>query len=174
MARARALAVGKLATLTDLAETDPGEATRRATRALGREGFLALLTVKAYGGKASGIDHRALVAAREGIAYGSAVAHSAFAVQGLGMVPLTIAGSNDQKREWLPKAARGTVIGGYGLTEPTAGSDVRRPIPSTPRSRSRTRCLRTSARRRCALRAWSRPSAPSTSHGPGGPRWRWT
>jgi len=91
---------------------------------MGREGLLRLLTVKAYGGKAAKIDHRALVAAREGIAYGSAVAHSAFAVQGLGMVPLTLAGSEEQKKEWLPKAARGAVVGGYGLTEPGAGSDV--------------------------------------------------
>jgi glutaryl-CoA dehydrogenase len=32
-------------------------------------------------------------------------------------------GSEDQKREWLPRMARGEVIGAFGLTEPTAGSD---------------------------------------------------
>ncbi|QKJ20975.1 acyl-CoA dehydrogenase family protein [Microbacterium hominis] len=32
-------------------------------------------------------------------------------------------GSEEQKREWLPGMARGEIIGAFGLTEPTAGSD---------------------------------------------------
>lgn len=32
-------------------------------------------------------------------------------------------GSDDQKREWLPRMAAGEVVGSFGLTEPTAGSD---------------------------------------------------
>lgn len=32
-------------------------------------------------------------------------------------------GSEDQKREWLPKLASGEAIGAFGLTEPEAGSD---------------------------------------------------
>jgi glutaryl-CoA dehydrogenase len=32
-------------------------------------------------------------------------------------------GSEDQKREWLPRMAAGEVIGSFGLTEPGAGSD---------------------------------------------------
>ena len=32
-------------------------------------------------------------------------------------------GSEEQKQEWLPRMARGEVIGAFGLTEPTAGSD---------------------------------------------------
>ncbi len=32
-------------------------------------------------------------------------------------------GSEEQKQEWLPRMARGEVIGSFGLTEPTAGSD---------------------------------------------------
>lgn len=32
-------------------------------------------------------------------------------------------GSEDQKEEWLPRMAAGEVIGCFGLTEPTAGSD---------------------------------------------------
>ncbi|WP_175974329.1 acyl-CoA dehydrogenase family protein [Corynebacterium sp. Marseille-Q2823] len=32
-------------------------------------------------------------------------------------------GSEEQKQEWLPKMAAGEVIGCFGLTEPTAGSD---------------------------------------------------
>ncbi len=32
-------------------------------------------------------------------------------------------GSEEQKQEWLPRMAAGEVIGAFGLTEPTAGSD---------------------------------------------------
>ncbi|MEM7191012.1 MAG: acyl-CoA dehydrogenase family protein [Pseudomonadota bacterium] len=35
-------------------------------------------------------------------------------------------GSEDQKREWLPRMARGEVIGAIAMTEPSAGSDLQR------------------------------------------------
>src|SRR5436305_2897663 len=45
-------------------------------------------------------------------------------VQGsLAMFPIWKYGSEEQKQEWLPKMARGEVIGCFGLTEPDAGSD---------------------------------------------------
>ncbi len=56
-------------------------------------------------------------------------------VQGsLCMFPIWRFGTEEQKQEWLPRMARGEVIGCFGLTEPDAGSD--------PGS------MRTSARRR--------------------------
>src|SRR3954469_25091031 len=33
-------------------------------------------------------------------------------------------GSEEHKQEWLPKMAKGEAIGCFGLTEPTAGSDL--------------------------------------------------
>jgi len=45
-------------------------------------------------------------------------------VQGsLAMFPSWKYGSEDQKREWLPRMARGEAIGCFGLTEPDFGSD---------------------------------------------------
>jgi glutaryl-CoA dehydrogenase len=45
-------------------------------------------------------------------------------VQGaLVMYPIYAFGSEAQKREWLPKMARGEVIGCFGLTEPDYGSN---------------------------------------------------
>lgn len=45
-------------------------------------------------------------------------------VQGaLCMYPIFAFGSEEQRREWLPKMASGEVIGCFGLTEPDAGSD---------------------------------------------------
>src|SRR6478609_7930125 len=45
-------------------------------------------------------------------------------VQGsLAMTAIHRHGSPEQREEWLPRMARGEVIGCFGLTEPTAGSD---------------------------------------------------
>ena len=54
-------------------------------------------------------------------------------VQGsLCMFPIAAYGSEAQKQEWLPRMARGEVIGCFGLTEPDSGSD-----PSSMRSTAR-------------------------------------
>src|SRR2546430_11979215 len=45
-------------------------------------------------------------------------------VQGsLAMFPIFAFGSEEQKQHWLPRMARGEVIGCFGLTEPDSGSD---------------------------------------------------
>jgi alkylation response protein AidB-like acyl-CoA dehydrogenase len=43
---------------------------------------------------------------------------------GLGASPLYKFGTEEQKREWLPRLCRGEVLGGFGLTEPGGGSDA--------------------------------------------------
>ena len=54
-------------------------------------------------------------------------------VQGsLAMFPISAFGSEEQKQRWLPRMARGEVIGCFGLTEPDAGSD-----PSSMRTTAR-------------------------------------
>jgi glutaryl-CoA dehydrogenase len=46
-------------------------------------------------------------------------------VQGsLAMFPIWAYGSEEQKQRWLPRMARGEVIGCFGLTEPDSGSDA--------------------------------------------------
>jgi glutaryl-CoA dehydrogenase len=52
---------------------------------------------------------------------------SFISVQGsLAMFPIWKFGSEDQKQEWLPRMAKGEVIGCFGLTEPDFGSDPAR------------------------------------------------
>ena len=46
------------------------------------------------------------------------------AVQELGMLPILIAGNDEQKRRYLPKLASGEWIAAYALTESTSGSDA--------------------------------------------------
>ncbi|HEY1818202.1 MAG TPA: acyl-CoA dehydrogenase [Kofleriaceae bacterium] len=71
----------------------------------------------------STIDSRALCLVREMLGYVSPRADSIFAVQGLGVHPLLLAGSPEQRT-----AARaygtGAGIAAFALTEPEAGSDV--------------------------------------------------
>src|SRR5687767_3149238 len=42
----------------------------------------------------------------------------------LGAAPVQLAGSDDQKREWLPMLIEEPLLCSFGLTEPNAGSDV--------------------------------------------------
>ncbi|MBV8374833.1 MAG: acyl-CoA dehydrogenase family protein, partial [Candidatus Eremiobacteraeota bacterium] len=46
------------------------------------------------------------------------------AVQELGMLPIMIAGSEEQKRRFLPKIASGEHLAAYALTEVSSGSDA--------------------------------------------------
>lgn len=68
-------------------------------------------------------DSRSLCLAREMLGYVSARADSIFAVQGLGVHALLLAGSPAQKDE-ARSYARGAGIAAFALTEPDAGSDV--------------------------------------------------
>jgi len=50
---------------------------------------------------------------------------SSFSVQSsLVMFPIYAYGSEEQRRRWLPRLARGELVGCFGLTEPDHGSDV--------------------------------------------------
>ncbi|GAA3233371.1 acyl-CoA dehydrogenase family protein [Streptomyces thermocoprophilus] len=42
----------------------------------------------------------------------------------LGAMPIHLFGTEEQKREWLPRLCRGEILGAFGLTEPDGGSDA--------------------------------------------------
>ncbi|MEO6581740.1 MAG: acyl-CoA dehydrogenase family protein [Sphingomicrobium sp.] len=65
-----------------------------------------------------------LAVARETLAYHCGLADFAFAMQGLGSGAISLFGSDEQKREWLPKVASGEAIPAFALTEPECGSDA--------------------------------------------------
>src|ERR1700680_3670322 len=54
----------------------------------------------------------------------SSVAITLCAHTSLGTQPVYLFGSEEQKREWLPKLCSGEKLGAVGLTEPEAGSDA--------------------------------------------------
>ncbi|PPF13563.1 acyl-CoA dehydrogenase family protein [Rathayibacter sp. AY1A5] len=52
---------------------------------------------------------------------------------GLVMGTVGVAGSEEQRAEWLPKLASGEVVGAFGLTEPHSGSDSAQGLRTTAR-----------------------------------------
>ena len=98
---------------------------RALVKALGAGGWLAhAVGGTAYGGAADTIDTRAICIARETLARHSGLADFAFAMQGLGSGAVSLAGTEEQKRRYLPRVASGEAIAAFALSEPGAGSDV--------------------------------------------------
>ena len=69
------------------------------------------------------LDVRSLCLIRETLARYDGLADFAFAMQGLGMGPVSLFG-NDGHREWLTRTTSGGAIAGFALSEPASGSDV--------------------------------------------------
>ena len=86
-------------------------------------GLLGLPFPEEYGGSGGG--PMEFVIAAEETAYGSAAVAAIFILPAFfAGEMLYMNGSEAQKKEWLPKVARGEIRGCFGLTEPNAGSDA--------------------------------------------------
>jgi acyl-CoA dehydrogenase len=101
-------------------ESDPADRTREVVQRLAKAGLLAAAVPPPYGA----MDLRSLVTAREGLAYFSALADTAFAMQGLGSYAISLAGNEAQRARWLHAVVRGELLCGFAVTEPEAGSDL--------------------------------------------------
>ncbi|MEU2787704.1 acyl-CoA dehydrogenase family protein [Streptomyces sp. NPDC007100] len=92
-------------------------------REMGRMGLFGLPFPEEYGGM--GGDYLALGIALEELArVDSSVAITLEAGVSLGAMPVFHFGTEEQKREWLPRMCTGEVLGAFGLTEPDGGSDA--------------------------------------------------
>ncbi|MEA2554236.1 MAG: acyl-CoA dehydrogenase [Fimbriimonadaceae bacterium] len=74
--------------------------------------------------EAEKLDVRSLCIIRETLARYSGLADFSFAMQGLGSGPISLFGSDELKREFLPAVRAGKMIAAFALSEPEAGSDV--------------------------------------------------
>jgi short/branched chain acyl-CoA dehydrogenase len=92
-------------------------------REMGRMGLFGLPFPEEYGGM--GGDYFALCIALEELArVDSSVAITLEAGVSLGAMPVFRFGTEEQKREWLPRLCSGEMLGAFGLTEPDCGSDA--------------------------------------------------
>lgn len=106
------------------AELDEKEAfSAELTRKMGEIGLFGMFVSEAYEGQE--MDYLAYIIAVEEIARvdGSQAATIA-AGNSLGIGPLYYFGTEEQKKKYLPKLCAGEGLWGFGLTEPTAGSDA--------------------------------------------------
>ncbi|HXH02036.1 MAG TPA: acyl-CoA dehydrogenase family protein [Candidatus Competibacteraceae bacterium] len=88
---------------------------------LARLGFWGLNLPERYGGiDASSIAISLII---EQVSGACAATASSLTAHFLATDSILIGGSEEQRREWLPRAADGRVLGSFGLTEPGAGSN---------------------------------------------------
>ena len=118
-------------------EHDADASCRAWVAELAGAGILRACVTDFYGGLRTALDVRTLCLAREALAYRSALADFAFAMQGLGSGALTLFGSAELQRRFLPAVAQGRAIAAFALSEREAGSDVAaiaaaRPATATP------------------------------------------
>ena len=106
--------------LSERTSDDLDTECRKLVGELGEAGFLKLCV----GDADRRPDVRSLAIARETLAYHSGLADFAFAMQGLGSGAISLFGSVEQKREWLPSVASGEAIAAFAMTEPGCGSDA--------------------------------------------------
>ncbi len=90
---------------------------------LGELGLMGMPVPEEYGG--SGTDTVSYaIAVEELTRVDSSVAITMAAHTSLGTMPILLFGSEQQKREWLPRLASGQKLAAFGLTESGAGSDA--------------------------------------------------
>lgn len=103
---------------------DANGSCRKLVAELGKLGLLRHAVTAPYGGLSEKLDVRSLCLIRETLSYADGLADFAFAMQGLGTGPVTLFGTDEQKKRWLPSIAEGKAISAFALSEPEAGSDV--------------------------------------------------
>jgi acyl-CoA dehydrogenase len=112
------------ARLPGLPHDDVDAACRACVAALGEAGLLKAVVPAEFGGLHPQLDVRTLCIARETLAFRDGLADFAFAMQGLGTGSISLFGSGDLKRRYLPPVRDGKAIAAFALSEPAAGSDV--------------------------------------------------
>jgi alkylation response protein AidB-like acyl-CoA dehydrogenase len=91
-------------------------------RAIVESGLHAIWVPEQYGGTDMGCLALSLVS--EEIAWACAATATQYLDQPLGGLPILLAGTEAQKRKYLPRLAAGELLAAYSLSEPGAGSDA--------------------------------------------------
>jgi alkylation response protein AidB-like acyl-CoA dehydrogenase len=92
-------------------------------REMGELGLMGIPIAEEYGGAGADTVSYA-IAIEELTRIDSSVAITVAAHTSLGTMPIALFGTEEQKREWLPRLTSGEALAAFGLTEPGAGSDA--------------------------------------------------
>jgi acyl-CoA dehydrogenase len=101
----------------------PHAETDDAARVEARE-LLRIMGASGAFGPIGTRDLRGCCLAREQIAAASPLADAVWALQGLGITPLLLEGTGEQRERWARPALAGEAMSAFAITEPGAGSDV--------------------------------------------------
>ncbi len=101
---------------------ETGEYPKEQLSVLGKQGLMGLHIPEEYGGSAAGSLAFCLTA--EEVAWACAATSTIFLVANLGGYPLIFAGSEAQKRCFLPRIAAGEITAAFSLSEAGSGSDA--------------------------------------------------
>jgi alkylation response protein AidB-like acyl-CoA dehydrogenase len=97
--------------------------TEEVMRKAGALGFLSVAVPEKFGGMGMGFVSTVLTC--DYISSGTGSFSTAFGAHtGIGTMPITLYGTEDQRNKYVPKLASGDWFGAYCLTEPSAGSDA--------------------------------------------------
>jgi len=95
---------------------------REILNAIAQADLMGLTIPEEYGGFGGSLFDSIL--ALEEFGRGCIAVGTAFAASGLGVLPLIVGGSDEQKQKYLPAVASGEKFAAFGLTEANAGSDA--------------------------------------------------
>ncbi len=98
------------------------EFPRDILKACGEAGLYAACIPEEYGGTGGGVFENCIIV--EELSRGCLGVSTSFAATFLGSYPILLFGSEEQKKKYLTKVAKGELICAFALTEPEAGSDV--------------------------------------------------
>ena len=118
---------GEIISRGDEIEMLSNDLSRELMKKAGELGFLGIDIPEKYGGMELDKISSAIVSEKFGYGGGSftitEVNHT-----GIGTLPLSLFGTADQKKKYLPGLSSGNLIGAFGLTESEAGSDALNPL----------------------------------------------
>jgi alkylation response protein AidB-like acyl-CoA dehydrogenase len=89
---------------------------------LGQADLYRVFIPQEYDGLGGGVFEMCLVVEELSRACGGIAL--AYAASGLGIIPIILFGTEEQKKKYLPRLASGEIIAAFALTEPDAGSDA--------------------------------------------------
>ncbi|MBN1670604.1 MAG: acyl-CoA dehydrogenase family protein [Kiritimatiellae bacterium] len=101
---------------------ETGEFPHEIVKVLAQSDLCGLYIEEQYGGMGGGVMD--LVVAVEELSKVCGGISLAMAATALGIFPVILFGSEEQKQKYLPKVASGEWLAAFGLTEPNAGSDA--------------------------------------------------